>query len=445
MKRIITAIILIFASVSILGAQAPEWVTRHPVSEKYYIGIGSAPVSDANRSRIATENALSDIASQIAVKIENESFMHIIDIDGKSREMFEEKVRSSMATWIEGQQLKDSYTSESTYYVYYVLDKKTYAENAEKKRSEAVRTGYSYLEKGSEAEGMSNISQAAVLYAKGLEAITPWLFMDMTYSYAGMEINVATELYSAYINLLGGMAITTNTVQVEGEPFKAVPDPIAGCLSKNGNAIPNIKLKAEFVTGNGTVTPPVETDYNGTAEFYITNITSKDDIQEIRISIDDSFFEALPEAYRSLVEKSTLPSARISIILKSAPATLYLHIGDNDLEGCENHIRNLLGNNSFALTDDPDTAQCFAELTTSLEMGNTVSGGNYDLNTCYCTLILKIFDNNNGTTLLDYSANNVKVLVPVHKSAEGTIAMAVREVMKRVNRELPKMLGKIKL
>lgn len=445
MKKIIVATIMILAGISALKAQVPEWVSRHPVSEKYYIGIGSAPVSDINRSRIAAENAISDIASQIAVKIENESFMHMIDIDGKSREMFEEKMHGSMTAWIEGHELKDSYSSESTYYVYYVLDKEIYARNSRKKREAVLNAGYSYLIKGNEAEELSNINQAAILYAKGLEEITPWLFLDMTYREADMEINVASELYSAYLNLLGGMAITTNTVQVEGEPFKAVAEPIAGCLSKSGNVIPNVKLKAEFVTGSGTVTPPVETDYNGTAEFYITNITSKDDIQEIRISIDDSFFDALPEGYIDIIGRTALPSAKVSVVLKSAPATLYLHVGDNDLEGCENNIRNLLGNNSFTLIDDPDSAQCFAELSTSMKMGNIVSGGIYDMNTCYCTLVLKIYDNINATTLLDYSVNNVKVTVPVHKSVEGTIAMAVREVMKRVNRELPRMLGKIRL
>lgn len=428
------------------NAQTPEWVTVHPVSEKEYVGIGSAPLSDTDHVRAATQNALGDIASQIAVRVEDDSFLHIVDIDGHSREMLEDKIRTNATEWIEGHKLVATWTSSDTYYVYYTLDKGLYSRKYEEKQTKTVNTALQYLENGKHAEQSQSLAEAALLYAKGLETVEPWLFMDLSYYTAGgARKNIAAELYDAYINVFSGMVITTSVYQTEGEPFKPVPEPVAACLSKDGEVIPNIRLKAEFTRGAGETTPPSATDFTGTAEFYITNITSKEQVQEVTISIDDSFIDALPSGSRALVKSVSLPSAKISIIVSAPPATLYLHIGDNDLEGCENHIRNLLGNNSFSLTDDPDSAQCFAELNSLIELGNPVSGGNYDLNVCYCTLILKIYDNNSGETLLDYSVNRLKVLSPVHKSAEGTLAAAVREVMKRVNRELPEMLKKVKL
>ena len=65
-------------------AQAPEWVTQRPVSDKEYIGIGIAKLSDNDYMKIAAQNALSDIASQVATKVENESFLNTVDVDGKS-------------------------------------------------------------------------------------------------------------------------------------------------------------------------------------------------------------------------------------------------------------------------------------------------------------------------------------------------------------------------
>lgn len=79
-----------------------------------------------------------DIVSQIAVKLENNSFLHRVDVDGKTREMLEDKIHSSMVAWLEGQELKGSYQSEQKYYVYYALDKKYMPEkpkNADNKRS----------------------------------------------------------------------------------------------------------------------------------------------------------------------------------------------------------------------------------------------------------------------------------------------------------------------
>ena len=87
-----------------------------------------------------------------------------------------------------------------------------------------------------------NLSQAAQLYGKGLEAVEPWAFMDLTTNAGGSSVNVPIELYNAYVNVFSGMTITTNVTMVEGEAFKAIADPIAGCLSKNGVVVPNVKL-----------------------------------------------------------------------------------------------------------------------------------------------------------------------------------------------------------
>ncbi|WP_303179800.1 LPP20 family lipoprotein [uncultured Butyricimonas sp.] len=445
MRKIILSLLLSVYGVFQAGAQEPEWVNKRPTSPDMYIGIGMASLTETDYMKKATQNALLDIVSQIAIKLENNSFLHRVDVDGKSREMFEDKIHGSLAAWIEGQELKDTYQSGQKYYVYYVLDKNVYARKAEERRQQAIKTGMDYLQKGRAAEEAMNLTQAVQLYGKGLEAAEPWVFMDLTTDEGGRSVNVPVELYNAYMNVFSGMAITTNVVQVEGEAFKAVAEPIAGCLSKNGVVVPNVKLKASFVSGSGAVSPAIQTDHTGMAEFYVTNITSKEDVQELRVSIDESFTDALPAAYRRLLQNQTWPAAKVSILLKSAPITAYLYVNDNDLEGCERHISSLLTNNYFTLSEDPDAPQCFVDLSTKMEMGETVTGGIYDLNACYCTLVLKIYNNKNQQMLLNYSVNRVKVLVPISKSAEETISMCVREVMKRVNRELPDRIKKLKI
>ncbi|MCB6970588.1 MULTISPECIES: LPP20 family lipoprotein [Butyricimonas] len=445
MRKIILSLLLSVYGVFQAGAQEPEWVNKRPTSPDMYIGIGMASLTETDYMKKATQNALLDIVSQIAIKLENNSFLHRVDVDGKSREMFEDKIHGSLVAWIEGQELKDTYQSGQKYYVYYVLDKNVYARKAEERRQQAIKTGMDYLQKGRAAEEAMNLTQAVQLYGKGLEAAEPWVFMDLTTDEGGRSVNVPVELYNAYMNVFSGMAITTNVVQVEGEAFKAVAEPIAGCLSKNGVVVPNVKLKASFVSGSGAVSPAIQTDHTGTAEFYVTNITSKEDVQELRVSIDESFTDALPAAYRRLLQNQTWPAAKVSILLKSAPITAYLYVNDNDLEGCERHISSLLTNNYFTLSEDPDAPQCFVDLSTKMEMGETVTGGIYDLNACYCTLVLKIYNNKNQQMLLNYSVNRVKVLVPISKSAEETISMCVREVMKRVNRELPDRIKKLKI
>lgn len=443
MKRTLLIISALLLNISVL-AQVPDWVKSRPVSDSEYIGIGMCPISDPDYMKKATQNALADISSQISLIVDNKSFYHIIDIDNKSREMLEDKISSSMTAWLEGQKLVDACTYDNVYYVYYSLNKNLYSVNAEKKRSNVIHTGWNYLENGKKAEENMQLLQAAQLYAKGLQAVEPWIFMDLIHIQDGYETNVPVELYNSYIKIFSGLAITTNTVQVEGEAFKPVAAPIAGCLSKDGSVVPNIKLKAEFISGGGVISKPIETDYNGTAEFYITNITSKEPVQEVRISIDDSVFESLPSSYNQMLKNKDLPSAKITVVLKSAPVVCYFNISsDNDLEGIENRVSSLLTNNYFTFTEDKDEAQYYIELSSKLDMGNVVTGGAYNMNSCYCSLVIKIYDNNTHALLVNYSVNSAKVLSPVHYSAGETISMCVREVMKRVNRELPGHIKKL--
>lgn len=428
----------------LLKAQAPDWVQTHPVSDEAYVGVGMAPLSDADHVRKATQNALADMASQIALKVDDQSFLHTVDVDGRSRQLFEDKIKNSLTAWIEGHELVDSYRSDRNYYVYYKLSKKNYALHVEERRRQVSESGYEYLSQGQEAEASMDLKRAVELYAKGLELVEPWTFLNLEVSRQGGRVRVADQLYTSLLGVFSGMAITTNVHEVEGEPFKPVATPIAGCLSRRGEVVPGIPLAARFVKGKGETTPPIATDHTGTAEFYITNITAKEGVQEVRIAIDESCLATLPQSYKSLLSRQSWPEAKVTVILSNQPVLAYLFVkDDHDLEGCERNIGSLLTNNYFSMTDDPDAALCFIELESSVEIGTTIPGAAYDLNPCFCTLTLKFYNNKTEQLLLNYTLNRIKVLTPVTKSAEESIAMCIREVMKRVNRELPMKLKKL--
>ena len=445
MKKLIIVISLWLLGSLALIAQQPAWVTSHPTDDNAYIGIGFATLDEPNYIQKATQNALNDIALQIATRIESNSFMHTVDIDGKSKELFEDQIRSSMVSYLEGQKLVDSYQNERNYYVYYSLDKATYENSTQKHKRAAISTGLDYYNKARKALESNSLVTAVQLLGKGLEAVSPWLFMDLSTSVDGNRFDIPAELYNAYIQVFDGLTITVNQLNIEGEAFKPIKAPIAGCLSRNGSVIPNVKLKAEFVMGSGEITPPVATDYNGTSEFYVTNITSKASVQEIHISIDDSFITDLPVSYRQLIKKQSWPSAKITISLAPQQVTAYLNVSNSDLSSCEKQITAILANQHFTMTEDPDNAMLFIDLSTSLELGGVVPGDMYDLNECLCGLALKIYNNENTALLLNYVVDRIRVLSPANKTPEQTEMMCVRELMKRVKRELPKQIKNLTL
>ena len=84
-------------------------------------------------------------------------------------------------------------------------------------------------------------------------------------------------------------------------------------------------------------------------------------------------------------------------------------------------------------------------LSTEMEIGDSVHGEMYDMNECFASLTLKVYDNIKQTQLVEYSVTQVKVLVPADKSEAQAKAMCTRELMKRVNAGLPKELKKMNI
>ena len=111
--------------------------------------------------------ALNDIALQIATHIESNSFMHTVDIDGKSRELFEDKIKSSVVSYLEGQKLVDSYQNERNYYVYYSLDKVAYERTIQKHKRTAISTGLDYYNKAQQALDANSLVTAVQLAVSG--------------------------------------------------------------------------------------------------------------------------------------------------------------------------------------------------------------------------------------------------------------------------------------
>ena len=443
MKKILLSLCLAAIAAG-LYAQEPQWVSRRPVAEGKYLGIGMAPLSDPDCRNKAVSNARMDIASQISVSIETSSFMQTLDVDGRSKELFEEKVKSKMAANIQGQELKDSYQSATHYYVYYELDKKKYEKHVAAQKKKGTELGLDYYSKGQAAEASHSYANAVKLYAKGLEAIEPYLYLDLAAQYEGRKIDLPTELYNACIGVFSGLELVQNVTEVGVEAFKPCGEPLAVCLSKAGQVIPNVTLKASFTAGDGVTTPETKTDYTGTAVFYVTNVTSKLPVQTVEVRIDESFIEDVPASYRELIDTSAWPGATFTLVLVSSNYTAYYMVEKNDIESCDRQVRAILVNNNFDLTEDT-SANLFITLSTTFDVGGTVAGELYDMNECYAGLTLKIYDNLNQKELLNYNVPQVRVLVPVTKSEQQTMAMCARELMKRVNVQLPQALKKLNI
>ena len=440
MKRF--SLLSLLVVIAALGyCKEPKWLTSRS-SETSYIGVGSCSMSQADGQSIAEENALNDLARQIAVQIETNSFLSTREIDYSVSEMFEQTTKSSAKNLLEGHQLVGTYIDKKTdtYYVCYELNKQVYLLNKSKKEKEIADKGYSYVREAQRALSNGDMFRALTYYEQGLAAVEPWLYLDLRGFYDGKSVNVPDALYMGYASAFDGLVISVEPNTLKAIAGQSCSEDIRLHLTREGKNVANMPLEASFIESSGTITRSCKTDKEGVAIFRLSGITGKAKLAIIRFFVAKSVTSGLSPSFKRLLNTQTWPETVCRVEVESGPKIAYINDDGCDLETLPKQIGALLGNNHFVITPDPDEAEIFVNLTNSVDYAGIVNGEISNLNESYVNLEIKFFDNSNQHLLYTYSIQQLRVLTPEKNSIEQTMAQCTREVMKRVQKELPRKL-----
>lgn len=423
----------------------PAWLTSEPQDDVYQ-AIGTASLTETDYLRKAEENALSELAKQISVVVNEESFLTYQERNNNgvvsSADDYQQQTQLSVKTLIEGYKRVGDYTDKKskTYYVCYSLNKLTYKMSCEKKQREISDRCLSFLKQASVAEVEGQLIRAMQLYEQGLKQAEPWLFLELSGVHNNMKVNLPVVLLQSYMSVLDNLKLEATPTQVEIADGQDNVN-ITIILTRNKTAIANIPINAVFAEGSGNITSNAKTDSEGKAVFTLKSLTGKQQNGELLFSIDRSIQNDLPQTYRQYISQQTWPTVRV-IVTKQATAvkTAYLNIKKGDMPAAEKQIRAILANNHFSLTADPTEAEVFIDMKTELEVAGTVKGEMYDLNECLVSLQMDFYNYLTNQLLFTYSVNQLRVLTPQSATVEQTTAQCTRELMKKVQKELPKKL-----
>lgn len=440
------AVTLFCLPVSGQQANRPDWVKQRPVGGLNYSGVGMAKTSDKDYLQKAKQNALSDLVSEIKVEISVNSLLNTMEDEGNVKQTFTESIRTEARAEIENFRLVDSWQGDNEYWVYYELNKEDYETFMEARRQKAIRNGFDFWYKGHVVLQQGDLMTAIELFSNGMDAIRPVLNQELFCSYEGKTINLATELYSALARVFDGVTVVLNPATVSATPFQGIKEPVVISVYRNGNPLRNIRLKAEFLSGSGDLSTISPTDESGTTTLYVRNVTSKQAQQQIAISlVDDAFRLFQKGSYAALFKQmlSSLPEATLTVSIGQSQVSAYVKSTQNDMDMVERTVKSLLNNNFFYVVTSPSEADVIVTLDNKCRKGNTVSGELYNFIEFFSTLGIKVENNRTGQTLLSYSINDERTLVPESKSASQGKNMAARELIKRLNREFARELKKI--
>ena len=89
MKRLLLLVFSVIITIASFSKE-PAWLTDR-TNEEAYIGVGSASMNMPAWEQKAEDNALANLAQQISVIIETNSFLATIEINNSDKEYFEQK------------------------------------------------------------------------------------------------------------------------------------------------------------------------------------------------------------------------------------------------------------------------------------------------------------------------------------------------------------------
>jgi len=200
---------------------APDWVGNRPHSPSYYIGVGSCSKFSQpyDYQTIAKKNALNDLASEISVRVQGQTFLNSLEVNKSFSEEFISNVSTSTDAKIEDYEIAGTWESKNEFWVYYRLDKAKYQAQKLAKKSAALNLANDYYQKAITAQQNSNVPAAFDLYMRGIFALKDYWNESNEYLTPSGKVFLDNEIFSSVQNMCSSLQLKTdvNKVQLSSE------------------------------------------------------------------------------------------------------------------------------------------------------------------------------------------------------------------------------------
>jgi len=448
MKKLLFLTVLLACSTTLLySAKKPNWVMKRPVDKENYIGIGYALTTDPNYLQEAKRQALNDLISEISVGIQSETLLNMVATDDDISTRLSQSIKMSAQEDLEQFQLTDSWGDKKEYWVLYRLNKAEWQRIKAARIKKATDAGYDFWTQGISAQRNGDLTAAANMYVKGLEAIQPVANEALPHSHNGQTVDVGIALFTSLKQLFSNINVTADPGNLQMRPMQQAEEPVVISVTQNGNPLKNVKLKIDFLTGSGKLSSNNVTNSAGVIDLYVQSITSKLSRQEILATIDAQQFSSIKNPFFESVFRSfqnNLPRTVITINVEESTQKAYIHSEGSNNDALVRAVSSLLTNNHFTVVTDPEQANLLIQINSSMKKGGLIKGDMFDFNEYFTNVNIKVSDAD-SRVLISYSVNNHRSLSPASASETAAWNAAVKDVMQRINKEFKKELEKVNI
>lgn len=400
----------------------PEWVSSRPVNSAYYIGIATCSkiTQPLDYQAIAKKLALNDLATEISVKVEGQTFFNTMEVNKAFSESFSSNVKTSSSELIEDYEVAGIWEDKEIYAIYYKLNKFDYQSKKALKKENTLKSALDFLKKGREAKKLGNIPSAIDLFYHGLFALKPyWTEVNQMKDENGNEIFIDNELFSEIRSILADLRFETplkNIVLSSSNTFKAQ---VPVMVTYKGEGVRGINIKYNYQRDNYMKPKTVMSDNDGIILADIDNVSlkAKNNSLELSIVIDALIPQDLDsDLALSLVNGINTDQRKIPIEVL-APS-FYVNSNEFKLDGTKTSTlaestRNALIAKGMRIATSENTADYVIYINTNPRAGEDIQG----FKVAYIDGKIAVNDTKTNSAIFENSINGVKGVQLSHENA----------------------------
>lgn len=395
---------------------APQWVGQRPMNTANYIGIGScSKVSQPlDYATVAKKNALNDLATEISVRVQGNTFLNSLEVNKNFSEEFISTITTSTNEEIKDFEVAGIWENDREYWIYYRLNKAEYQRQKMEKKQLALNAANDFYQKGLDAEKAANIPTAVDLFLRGLlEMKEYWSESNPFTNEAGKEVFLDNEIYSSIQRVCSGLVIQLSSDRIVLSRENQFNTSYVAQITYNGLPAKGVSVIYNYDKGRFSKPKELISDEKGSITVPISDIDPavKQNSLELRINAEAFSGSDLDKKITSPLLKNTKTEKKqvpIDFVLPSFyVAGIEKNFGNISAHTTlSSSMKKYLTTQGLRFVDSKDQADYLIDLTS-----NTTQGGMAQtFHVAYLEMTITVKEKVSGQTVYGESMNNIKGL-----------------------------------
>jgi hypothetical protein len=410
----------------------PEWVSSRPVNSLNYIGIATCSkiTQPADYQAIAKKLALNDLATEISVKVEGQTFFNSMEVNKDFSESFSSNVTTSSSELLEDYEVAGIWEDKEIYAIYYKLNKVEYQSKKAQKKENTLRSALDYLKKGREAKKIGNIPSAIDLLYHGLFALKPyWTEVNQMKDDSGSDIFIDNELFAEIRAILTDLRFETTLKTIVLSSVNTFKTQIPIMITYKGEGVRGINVKYVYQRDNYMKPKIAMSDNDGIILADVDNVSLKTKNNSLELSlVIDALVPQDLDSDLALALVAGINTDQRKIPIEVLAPSFYVSSNEFRLDGTKTSTlaeatRNTLIAKGMRIATNETTADFVVYVNANPRAGEDIQG----FKVAYIDGKITVNDTKTNASIFEQSINGVKGVQLSHENALLEAYKKIRE------------------